>query len=258
MYDLNDVNGTVLFEEGDHKFIWLGADPNAKQGVIQTNQFLIIDKGRGILLDPGGIHLFSRVVAAASRYISIEKIDTIFFSHQDPDVSSGIALWLGVTKAKIYVSKLWLRFLPHFGIVDSTRVLGIADTGGSLPFSSGGSLQFIPAHFLHSVGQFNTYDDRAKILFTGDIGASVFPEGSEYLYVDDFSAHVKYIDEFHKRYMASNAAIRKWVSMVEKHKTNILAPQHGALYRGPAVQSFYAWMSQLRCGIDLIDEIYGR
>ena len=96
-----------------------GTEQKYSKGVIQTMQYLIIDQGRGVLLDPGGVHLFSRVVAAVSRYISIDKIDHIFFSHQDPDVSSGIALWLGVTKAKVHISSLWTRFLPHFGIVDS-------------------------------------------------------------------------------------------------------------------------------------------
>jgi Uncharacterized flavoproteins len=148
MIAVDDVNGKILYQDSEHMFIWLGADPESASGVVQTNQYLIIDKGRGMLLDPGGIHLFARVVAVASRYISLDKIDLILFSHQDPDVSSGIALWLGVTPAKIYVSSLWLRFLPHFGIVDQSRIVGIEEfwdniqnwdqvlyTGSCLPIS---------------------------------------------------------------------------------------------------------------------------
>jgi len=88
----NDINGKYLYKDDTHAFIWLGADLKNKSGVVQTNQYLIIDKGRGILLDPGGVHLFARVVSVASRYISLDKIDSIFLSHQDQDVSSGIAL----------------------------------------------------------------------------------------------------------------------------------------------------------------------
>ncbi|HTX72332.1 MAG TPA: MBL fold metallo-hydrolase, partial [Rectinemataceae bacterium] len=117
----SDLNGRILYEDGDHKFIWLGADVDYRKGVVQTMQYLIVDQNKGWLLDPGGVHLFSRVVATASRYISIDRIEGIFFSHQDPDVSSGIALWLGVTPAKIHIASLWHRFLPHFGIVDASR-----------------------------------------------------------------------------------------------------------------------------------------
>jgi flavorubredoxin len=257
MINQSDMNGRVLFEEGSHKFIWLGSDPNYRKGVVQTNQYLIIDGGKGYLLDPGGIHLFARVVSSVSRFISIDKIEGIFFSHQDPDVSSGIALWLGVTEAKIYVSSLWLRFLPHFGIVDSSRVLGIEDGHKSLTLASGAKLSFIPSHFLHSTGNFSLYDEKAKFLFSGDIGAAVFPEGEDELFVGDFEKHLAFIEGFHKRYMASNAAIRKWLSLVSRLQITMLVPQHGAIYKGDAVKRFFSWFENLKCGVDIIDSVYG-
>lgn len=251
-----DANGKILYEDDDHKFIWLGADPVFRKGVVQTNQFLIIDRGTGILLDPGGVHLFSRVVAMLSRYISIDKIEHIFFSHQDPDVSSGITLWLGVTRAKVYISDLWIRFLPHFGIVDNTRMVGIKDGGSSIRLPSGAQLKFVPSHFLHSIGSFCAFDERSSILFSSDIGAAVFPEGKESVLVEDFADHVQYIEEFHRRYMCANDVVKKWVGIVEPLAPKMICPQHGAIYQGEAVGSFLQWIRNLRCGIDLVDEIY--
>lgn len=256
MIAAEDVNGKVLYKDDDHCFVWLGADPESVTGVVQTNQYLIINKGRGVLLDPGGIHLFARVVATASRYISLDRIDTIFFSHQDPDVSSGIALWLGVTTAKIYVSSLWLRFLPHFGIVDQRRVIGIEESGSSIKLPAGNSLRFVPAHFLHSCGQFNVFDERSSILFTGDIGAAVFPPGKETVFVDDFNAHLPYIEAFHKRYMAANKVTAKWARLASALSPRMIAPQHGAVYRDASVGRFLDWIAKLECGIDILDSIY--
>jgi len=252
-----DIIGRVLYEDADHKFIWLGSERKYKKGLVQTMQYLIIDRGRGILLDPGGVHLFSRVVASLSRYISIDNIDYIFFSHQDPDVSSGIALWLGVTKAKVYISKLWTRFIPHFGIVDTNRVIGIEDRGGSLTLPSGTELKFVPSHFMHSPGQFGAWDPRSRILFTGDIGAAVFHESDETVFVDDFEQHIPLIVGFHSRYIANNAVARKWCGMVEKLNPDMIAPQHGAVYRGKTVKQFLDWLSNLRCGTDIVDAIFG-
>jgi len=52
----NDIAGRILYEDADHKFIWLGSESKYRKGVIQTMQYLIIDRGRGTLLDPGGVH----------------------------------------------------------------------------------------------------------------------------------------------------------------------------------------------------------
>ncbi|PKL08012.1 MAG: MBL fold metallo-hydrolase [Spirochaetae bacterium HGW-Spirochaetae-7] len=256
MIEDKEAGGVVLFDDGDHRFIWLGGEAKTRKGVVQTMQYLIIDKGRGVLLDPGGVHLFPRVVAAASRYISIDRIDTIFFSHQDPDVSSGIALWLGVTSAKIYIAELWIRFIPHFGIVDQARIVAIEGVGKSIRLASGAELTFVPSHYMHSPAAYSLFDRRAGILFTGDIGGAVFPDGAETLYVDDFKAHVKFIEGFHRRLMASNSVTKRWVENARRLAPTMLAPQHGALYRGDSVGAFLDWLSALRCGVDDLDALY--
>jgi flavorubredoxin len=52
----------------------------------------------------------------------------------------------------------------------------IEDKGGTIRFRDGVELKIIPAHFLHSTGNFTLYDPISKILFSGDIGVSVFPK----------------------------------------------------------------------------------
>ncbi|WP_432997094.1 MBL fold metallo-hydrolase [Treponema socranskii] len=256
MIEDSEVHGIVLYEDDDHKFIWLGSESKYRKGAVQTMQYLIIDHGKGVLLDPGGVHLFSRVVTAVSRFISVDKIDTIFFSHQDPDVSSGIALWLGITHAKVYISNLWIRFLPHFGIVDTKRIIGIPDKGMDIMLAPDSRLRCIPSHFMHSPGQFGLFDERSGILFTGDIGAAVFDETNETAYVGDFNKHIPLIKDFHVRYMAANKIVRRWVEQVRILNPAMLAPQHGAIYKDENVDNFLNWLENLQCGIDLIDTLF--
>ena len=256
MIDSSEVHGIVLYEDDEHKFIWLGSESKYREGAVQTMQYLIIDRGRGVLLDPGGVHLFSRVVTAVSRFISVDKIDTIFFSHQDPDVSSGIALWLGITKAKVYISDLWVRFLPHFGIVDTARVVGIPDKGMDIALPSGSRMRCVPSHFMHSPGQFGLFDERSGILFTGDIGAAVFDESNETAFVENFDNHIPLIKDFHARYMAANRIVRRWAEQIRRLNPRMLAPQHGAIYKDENVHKFLNWLSELQCGIDLIDNLF--
>ena len=256
MIQNDDIYGKILYEDNEHKFIWLGAETQYRKGAVQTMQYLIINNGRGVLLDPGGVHLFSRVVTAVSRFISVDKIDTIFFSHQDPDVSSGIALWLGITNAKVYISELWVRFLPHFGIVDTNRMIGIPDKGMDITLPSGSLMKCVPSHFMHSPGQFGLFDEKSRILFTGDIGAAVFGENDETLFVEDFEAHIPFIKDFHMRYMASNKIVRRWTDTVRRLNPAMIAPQHGAVYKDENVGKFLDWMANLQCGVDFIDALF--
>ena len=67
------------------------------------------------------------------------------------------------------------------------------------------------------------------------------------------------MEGFHKRYMASNAACRSWVRRVSTLDVETIAPQHGAVIRGREnVKKFLSWFEGLRCGTDIIDQIYGR
>ncbi len=256
MISSGEKDGVVLYSSDNHKVLWLGVDSEEEKGVIQANQFLIINNGKGIILDPGGVHLFARVVAVVSRYIDIKDISAIVYSHQDPDVSSGIALWMGITDATVYISSLWTRFIPHFGIVDNSRIKGVDGSSYSVSLPSGVSLKFIPSHFLHSAGCYSFFDEKSRILFSGDIGASVFNSSLEYIMVEDFNEHIAKIDAFHKRYMSSGKVLKKWVSVVREISPEMIAPQHGAIYKGETAVKFLKWLSDLECGIDLIDEIY--
>ncbi len=254
MPDNEYAEGQILFEEENHKVIWLGWEKEEGEGAIQTNQYLIVHGTRGILLDPGGVHLFPRVVAIISRYIDLDNIETILFSHQDPDVSSGIALWLGVTQAEIHISELWMRFVPHFGLVDFSRLKGIPDGGGPVHLSSGMSIDLFPAHYLHSPGNFSFYDSLSGILFSSDIGGAVFPENEHYLFVDNFEKHLPLIEGFHERLMASNRVCANWVSRMKKKRITMIAPQHGAIFRGETVDRFFDWLSGLKCGSDILEK----
>ncbi len=246
-------NGEILYEDGDHKFIWLGWG-KLEGGLIQTNQYLIVNGSKGTLLDPGGIHIFPKVVSNVTKYIDLEDIEYIFFSHQDPDVSSGIPMWLSVTSAQVYVSDLWVRFLPHFGISDLSRIQGIADRGGKM-----GNYDIIPAHFMHSPGEHIVYDPQAKILFNSDIGAAVFSDDNKYLFVDgdNFDEHTALMEGFHKRYLASSNACKYYVNRAKQLDLKMIAPQHGAIFRDRGIDMFLNWLNSLQCGSDIISQIAG-
>lgn len=62
---------------------------------------------------------------------------------------------------------------------------------------------------------------------------------------------------FHQRYMAGSQVMKAWANMVRQLDIDIIAPQHGAIFRGPQlVNQFIDWCADLRCGVDLAVDLY--
>ena len=246
----------ILFDNGTHKCIMFSIDDEThEEKFLSVNQYLLIQDGAGILIDPGSDSIFHELCDAVSQYIPIDKIKFVFFSHQDPDVAGSISHWSVSTSTKLVMSSIWVRFMSHYGVLDIDRVFSIPDKGTQIPFGEG-YLMFLPAHFLHSPGNFSLYDSQSKILFSGDIGAAVVPPMAVYKEIDSFEAHLPYLESFHKRYMSSNKVCKAWVKSVLKQNISVIAPQHGAVFRDEDVKRFLHWFENLACGSDLIDELY--
>ena len=70
-----------------------------------------------------------------------------------------------VPHAKLHAPWLWEGFIKHFGC-NSIEYVAIPDEGGTLALETC-ELHFIPAHYLHSSGNFHLYDRQARILMSG-------------------------------------------------------------------------------------------
>lgn len=243
----------VLFETDNHRNIML---EDISTGLaIQANQHLIIHGKSAMILDPGGHKVYSKVLSETLALLDGANLDYLFLSHQDPDIVAALNGWLMTTDTVAYASSLWARFIPHFGL-DSyieNRLKPIPDEGMLFDLD-GAKLYAVAGHFLHSCGNFQLYDAVSKILYTGDLGASI---GTDYRTVPDFGAHIPYMEGFHKRYMGSTAAMKAWVKMAKTMDIETIAPQHGAMMVGKEmVAEFIEWCDTLDCGIDVISATF--
>ncbi len=242
---------TIIYQAGSHQWLAIARDPERPNYLIDTNEYLITDGTTALLTDPGGSEIFAMVFAAICEAANPAQISLLFASHQDPDVISSLSLWLDFNpELKCYLSRLWTTFVPHFGGTDQT-LIGIPDEGSMIPVGKL-KLQAIPAHYLHSSGNFNLYDEAAKLYFSGDIGAAILPEDMNSLFVKEFSRHIRYAEGFHRRWMGSPAAKNLWCERVAALKIDMLCPQHGAIYQGADVDRFINWFSELQVGSGLL------
>ena len=247
---------TILYDDGTHKCVMFSFDDETHEDAfLSVNQYLIVQHGAAMLIDPGSEAIFDELYDAVSKFVAVENIKYIFLSHQDPDVSGSIAQWAVSTNAKFIMSSLWVRFMSHYGFSQMNRVMSLGDHGAQLKFGED-SVKFIPAHFLHSPGNFSVYDAKSKILFSGDIGAAMLNAPKTGKKVEDFEEHKEHLLGFHKRYMGSNRLCRAWVKEIEKVKVQKIAPQHGFVFEEGDVKLFLEWLKNLECGSDLLEELY--
>jgi flavorubredoxin len=256
----------TLFDDGAHKCIAFPdlvvcdgdkEDKGAKTcDSVQANQFLIVNNEHAALIDPGGNLTYTRLFMGISEYVFPKNLDFVIASHQDPDIVASLNKWLVGTSAKVLVPELWKRFVPHFCSPGATRgrLVGIPDPGMDIEIG-GAAFKALPAHFLHSEGNFHFYDPISKILFSGDVGTSAVADEECGLPVADFEAHIPKMLGFHERYMNSNKVCRLWVNMIRTLDVEMIVPQHGACFEGKeSVAKFLSWFENLECGVDLMTQ----
>lgn len=249
--------GTVLFDNGSHRCVAFTDLVMGDEGV-QANQFLIVDNGQGALIDPGGDLLYTPLWLDVVQHLPLSGIRWILASHQDPDIIGAVGRWLANTPAQVACSRLWGRFVPHNvsnyqqNRLGDERYVLLPDKGGVLALGTA-QIVALPAHFMHSVGNFSFFDPISRILFSGDIGSSLVPSGQPCLTLPEFSPEQHGTRAFHQRYMASNRVTRLWVHMVRQLQPAMLIPQHGHRLCGQAIPDFLHWLENLPCGVDLLE-----
>lgn len=235
-----------IYRDNQHRWYMFGRDPNKPDKIIDTNQYMVSTTNHAFLMDPGGVELFSAMLANVVKHVPIDQITHLFASHQDPDIISSLGLWdKALDNSQLHAPWLWEGFIRHFGMHNIDYV-PIPDNGGFVELD-GVKLDFIPAHYLHASGNYHIYDGNAKILMSGDVGAAI-EEASAPLEVKNFDSHISKMKMFHQRWMPSNAAKQDWIKRVRQLDIDIMCPQHGRMFTGDNVTRFLDWFEELTVG----------
>ena len=244
----------VLYEEGDHRVVWVGSSENF---IFRCNAYLVSSGDVNVLIDPGGIQHFPQVKERVTQLLGDPaKVTHVVAHHQDPDVAGSIPEWLKINpEITIVTTPRTKVLLPYFGF-DRNKAkwfdVGIMDdTILDLPK---GGLLFLSAPFLHFPDAFVTYDIRSGFLFSGDIFAAIQQEWNLVVTKDKWEKHKIEMMYFHVYYMASNKALRNFVKKVRPFPIEAIVPQHGSIIPKELVEEAMEFLEGLKCGIDLLEE----
>lgn len=81
--NLNPQKDHILYSDDEHMVVYLGTASGtsaSSYGDVDVNSYLIINRGKGVLLDPGGYKIFPKVLSNISKYIDPRNIEYIHVS----------------------------------------------------------------------------------------------------------------------------------------------------------------------------------
>ncbi len=207
-----------------------------------------------IIMDPGTPADFPLLSKVLKDLIGgIQKIDLIFLSHQDPDVSSNMRTILSAAPhSKVLASIDSWRLLRMYGVPEK-RFVPVEKFGDSSLKIKGtdDKIRFLHARYCHFRGSIMLYDVSNRILFSGDVMAGVNTREGEGIWADESSWDG--IAVFHEIYMPTSRALKITIDKISQLVPfpEIVAPQHGDIIRGELVVEFLTRLMDLKVGIDL-------
>jgi len=241
-----DYDEAIEIHPGIH---WIGFFDDESQ--LNSNPYLIIDGDEAVLIDPGSIPDFPVIMRKIIDIINPEMISSIVVAHQDPDVCGNLPVIEDVinrSDLRIVAHSTTQRLIYHYGI--KSALYAVDDNDYKLTLKSGRELQFIYTPYLHSPGAIATYDPSSKSLFSSDIFGSLSKSGTLFA-GDNFPDTMK---KWHQAIMPSNALLKPAMENLRTMDIDRILPQHGALIDTPQVAIAIDYLSQLPCGIDILNE----
>lgn len=225
---------------------WVGFSEESSK--LHCNPYLLVDEGEAVILDPGSIPDFARVMRKVIEVVQPERISTMVLSHQDPDVCGNIAVMeeiIGSDEIRIAAHINTIRLVQHIGV--RSPFYDVEKSDWKLTLRSGRALQFIPAPFLHSPGSIMTFDSRTGTLFSGDIFGGI--SNTWTLFAEE--GYLEAMQTFHQAYMPSNAILRECMERVERMDIQRILPQHGSVISREQVPEAINFLKELPCAFDL-------
>lgn len=242
---------------GDGAF-WVGR--RAPGQIFFANTYLLYEPAQedrpafSILIDPSATRDFPIVQAKCEAVMGdLAALDAIFINHQDPDVSTALETLLrpeGSTTHVLCSDETW-QLIENIGI-DRERYLNVDDYPNGFRGRSGRVVQPVPAPFCHFVGSRMLYDPRTRVLFSGDLFASLTSGVATGLFADE--TDWVGMRAFHQIYMPTNRAITMAIRKIRAldPPVEIIAPQHGRLLRGDILERFLDRLEKLDVGLDIL------
>jgi flavorubredoxin len=223
-----------------------------KQTNIHCNPYLIFDEGCAVLLDPGSMPYFPKIMRKVIDLIDPASICAIVVSHQGPDVCGNLAVLEDVINKEeidVVAHSNTVRLIHHYGL--KSQYYAVDEQGFRYTMPSGRVLEFLHTPYLHSPGAIMSYDTQSRSLFTSDVFGAITDNWGLFAARDNLEA----MKPWHEAYMPCNTLLKDCMLRLETMEIDRLLPHHGSIFEADNVPLAIDYLKQLPCGLDLKSQL---
>lgn len=201
---------------------WLS--PVIQPSNLRINQYLIVNENDVILIDPGPITMFEHLYETINEIINFEQINKIIITSSDIEKVSSLYKIFEILPKKPTIITSW-------NIKLSIETLGlecdyiIVDYKDSIDFMDGNNLNVIPVPYLKSPGTFIIYDEKRKVLFSGNLFGAIANNLNMYADYNYYNVMVAY----HEYNFASSELLDPVLDYINELEINTIAPFYGSI-----------------------------
>lgn len=222
---------------------WVGSEKTHEN--LQCNSYLLIKEGRGILFDPGSALDGKDVLKKTLSLISMDKLEAIVLSHQDPDLCYAVSFFEEAGfQGVICCHERAALIIQYYGFTSSFYLVNHHQF--SYTMQNGTSIGFIFTPYLHFPGAIMSYLPEQKALVSGDLFGSITADW--HLYADD--AYIDGMKAFHEVYMPSHEILKAAMDSLDSYSIALICPQHGSIIR-ENIQKHIETLREMPCGLFL-------
>jgi flavorubredoxin len=194
-----------------------------------TYNSYIIKDDKNVLIDTVPEEFFEEYIGNIEKIISIKEISYLILNHTEPDHSGCVNKLLLLNPniqiyctqaASININNICNKEIPA-NIIKDDDILTIGET----------ILRFKPAPFLHWPDTMFTYDEKEKIVFTGDFLGSHFIEPRLFdIYIRDTDAYIESVKYyFNMIFSPFKPFVLKGLDILSSLNYSCVAPSHGPI-----------------------------
>ncbi|MDC7239044.1 MAG: response regulator [Spirochaetales bacterium] len=210
---------------------WLGSVKY--EDFLQINCYLIYKEGKGVIVDPGPIDIFSSILKALEKVCPLEDVRVLVLSGHGPQVCSSLPLWeeAGFQGRVICHWKTWLT-VKTMGLLSPFHTIKDENHKGpeDLPL-----LHFLSYNSPHSPGGIMTWEPDTKTLFSAEYFG--FLGKNSLLFGND--EYLSRMISFQREYFPSvEGSVQKRVfEMLETLEPGRICPANGSILEKPDMKS---------------------
>lgn len=227
---------------------WIGFHEESTN--FHCNPYLMVEGGKVMVIDGGSRPDFAVVMMKILQAgINPKQIEVLIYQHFDPDLCGSVSNMVDMCENENLIilsepdNNVFINYYLERG---KHYMLKSVDDYNHVYHLNDRMIRFLHTPYAHSAGNFVTFDEKTRTLFSSDLFGSYSRHWDLFLEFDEECLSCESYDKcpsgkdycplgdilsFHRKVIPSGKALKYAMNAIKKFDIAIIAPQHGSIIK---------------------------